>query len=330
MDKVPYHHPVMVHEVVAQLPAREGLSIDATLGGGGHAEAIVQELCRRGIEKDSFLIGIDQDSDALAEAKKKLAAYSGMTRLVKANFQDIAEIVAAFRASRSNHMPVTFILLDLGVSSYQIDKAERGFSYLREGPLDMRMATDSGTKASDILNSMDAHELAGIFFRYGQERLSRTIAEAVCAWRRKNGDISSTGDLAAIVRGVVRGKEWQVKSLARIFQAVRIVVNDEMGVLERVLKEGTELLDQGGRMAVISYHSLEDRAVKRHFSAIARDDWGPKGVGLREPLRRAAFRTVTTKPIVASEDEVRSNPRSRSAKLRVVEKIETQAEEPVP
>ena len=160
--------------------------------------------------------------------------------------------------------------------------------------------------------------------------MSRAIADAVCSWRRKYGEIRSTGDLAAIVRGVVKGKDRQVKSLARIFQAVRIVVNDETGVLERVLKDGTALLDRWGRMAVISYHSLEDRAVKRYFAAIAKDDWGPKGVGLREPLQRAAFRTVTAKPIVASADEIRCNPRSRSAKLRVVEKIENVAGRPAP
>lgn len=228
--------------------------------------------------------------------------------------------MSAVRDREQGVMPVAGILLDLGVSSFQIDTPERGFSYIRRGPLDMRMAPEAGISASDIINSYNERELADIFFRFGEERKSRRIAKAVCAWRRENGEIAETQDLAAIVKTVVKSRDQQIKSLARVFQALRIAVNDELGALEKVLMDGAEMLGPLGRMAVISYHSLEDRMVKRFFRKIAADDWGPKGVGLREPLRRSEFRVVTGRPEVAVDDEVRENPRARSAKMRVIEK----------
>jgi len=320
MGKAAYHLPVMVREVVGSLVRRAGIYIDGTLGGGGHSLAILQALRDKGLEKSSFLIGIDQDSFAIAEAERTLSSFRERTRLVQGNFREIAGIVSTLRESQLRGMEVTGILLDLGVSSFQIDTSERGFSYLRSGPLDMRMEPDEGQSAADIVNTFEERELADIFFRFGEEKKSRRIASAICSWRNERGVIRGTQDLAAIVRSVVSVPDQQIKSLSRIFQALRIAVNDELGALDAALKEGAASLSPQGRMAVMSYHSIEDRMVKHYFRTLAADDWGPKGVGLREPLHKAAFTLVTRKPLIAGDDEVNENPRARSAKLRVIER----------
>ena len=214
------------------------------------------------------------------------------------------------------------ILLDLGVSSHQLDVPLRGFSYMQPGPLDMRMDSGATGTAADILNTAPEAELASIFFRYGEEPLSRVIARAVTTRRVEKGPFHTTDELADLVRSVVFGRERVMKSLSRVFQALRIAVNQELEVLERVLGDGVMLLKPGGRMAVISYHSLEDRMVKRFFSSLTTADWGPKGVGLREPVRPAAAIAVTGKPVRAGAEEVARNPRARSAKMRVIEKME--------
>ncbi len=322
MEKDAYHHPVMVREVVEHLVRREGIYVDGTLGGGGHALAILQSLQQKGLEKGSLLVGIDQDRCALEEAERKLAPFGESVRLFEGNFREIASLVRSVTDGEQDTKPVVGILLDLGVSSYQIDTPERGFSYCRRGPLDMRMASEGGVSASDIINSYGERELADIFFRFGEERMSRRIAKAVSEWRKSKGDIAETQELAAIVKSVVRSSDQQIKSLARVFQALRIAVNDELGALEEVLADAAGMLGPLGKMAVISYHSLEDRMVKRFFREMAADDWGPKGVGLTEPLKRSRFRIVTARPEVAAEDELQENPRARSAKLRVLEKKE--------
>ncbi len=320
METDAYHRPVMAREVVAFLVRRAGIYVDGTLGGGGHALAILQALREKGFEKHSLLIGLDRDRCAVERSRTVLAAFQERTELVQKDFREIAAVVQECKNRDGTGMPVAGILLDLGVSSFQIDTPERGFSYLRSGPLDMRMDADAGRLASDIVNTCEERALADIFFRFGEEKQSRRIAAAVCAWRRERGEITTTGELAALVRSVVRHKSEQIKSLARVFQALRIDVNDELGALESVLKDGAASLDSLGRMAVISYHSLEDRIVKQYFRTLATDDWGPRGVGLREPLKRAAFRPVTRSVVRAADDEVRENARARSAKLRVIEK----------
>jgi len=320
MTNESYHRPVLVQEVVGLLAVRGGIYIDGTLGGGGHSKALLESLRQSGLEESVFLIGIDQDDCALREAAGTLRAFEKRTRLVKGNFRDIADIVGELRRDGLSDMPVAGILLDLGVSSFQIDTPGRGFSYLRPGPLDMRMDSSEGLTAADIVNTFDERELADIFFRYGEERRSRRIASAVCRRRSEHGPIETTEELAGIVRDAAGGGAQQLKCLARVFQALRIAVNDELGVLEKVLEDGTGCLSPLGRMAVISYHSLEDRMVKQCFRALCEDDWGPKGVGLREPLKRAEFRMVTRRAVTAGEEEVRENSRARSAKLRVIEK----------
>ncbi len=313
-----YHRPVLVREVVELLAVRPGIYVDGTLGGGGHAAALLEALRCSGMLGESLLVGIDQDDCALREAAGALRDYGDRARLVKGNFRDIAAIVDRVRKEAA--LPVTGILLDLGVSSFQIDTPGRGFSYRRPGPLDMRMDSGGKVSAADILNACEERELADIIFRYGEERRSRRIAAAICARRREQGPITRTEELSDIVRGVVGSPEQQLKSLARVFQALRIAVNDELGVLENALKDGAASLSLFGRMAVISYHSLEDRMVKRYFRELSEDDWGPRGVGLREPLRRAGFGIVTSRALTAGNDEVRKNSRARSAKLRVIEK----------
>ncbi len=321
MAQCTFHDPVLASEVVAFMARKPGIYIDGTLGGGGHSKALLHALQQGGYLKQSLLIGIDQDDEALREASGKLKDYEAHTVLVKGNFQDIEAILKKISAEKALKPKAAGILLDLGVSSFQIDTPSRGFSYLREGPLDMRMNSDAPLSAEDILNNYEEKELARLFYRYGEEPRSRSIARAIVATRENTGRVSTTLELASIIRNNAYGGEKVIKTLSRVFQALRIEVNGELDVLRRVLDEGIESLDEGGRMAVISYHSLEDRIVKTSFAEKSKSDWGPKGVGLREPLSYGAVIPVTRKPVTATTKEIDTNPRARSAKLRIVEKI---------
>ncbi len=316
-----FHDPVLVTEVVAFLARKPGIYVDGTLGGGGHSLALFQSLREAGYSEQSLLIGIDQDDAALKEAAEKLKEYKAHSVLVKGNFQDIGAIVQNACRSRCLAPKVAGILLDLGVSSFQIDTAVRGFSYLRDGPLDMRMDSNAPLNAADIVNSYEEKDLARLIYRYGEELGSRRIARAIVAWRQQHGAVKGTRELADIIRGNAYGGDRVVKTLSRVFQALRIEVNGELDVLRRALYKGIECLDDYGRMAVISYHSLEDRIVKTVFAEQARNDWGPKGVGLREPLSYGAVSLITRKPIIATSEETEANPRARSAKLRIIEQI---------
>ncbi len=315
-----FHDPVLVAEIVAFLVRKPGIYVDGTLGGGGHSLAMLRSLCDAGFLEGSLLIGIDQDEAALRQAREKLGEYDARAVLVKGNFLDLGEIITRVCSQRVVEPKVIGILLDLGVSSYQLDTAERGFSYMSEGPLDMRMDSNASVSAGDIVNAYDEQQLARLFYRYGEEPRSRSIARAIVAYRQHNGSVSSTRELADIIRGNAHGGERVIKTLSRVFQALRIEVNAELDVLSRALYDGINRLDEHGRMAVISYHSLEDRIVKRVFAEKARSDWGPKGVGLREPLAWGSVTPVTRKPLIASQQEIASNSRARSAKLRVIEK----------
>ncbi len=315
-----FHDPVLVTEIVAFLVRKPGIYVDGTLGGGGHSLAMLRQLVAAGFLEGSLLIGIDQDEAALRQAREKLGEYDARSVLVKGNFLDIKGIVTRVCSDRGVEPKVTGILLDLGVSSYQIDTAERGFSYMSEGPLDMRMDSNASLRACDIVNTYEEQQLARLFYRYGEEPRSRSIARAIVAYRQSHGAVGSTKELADIVRCNAHGGERVIKTLSRVFQALRIEVNAELEVLSQVLDDGIDCLDEHGRMAVISYHSLEDRIVKRFFAEKARSDWGPKGVGLREPLAWGSVTPVTRKPLIASQQEVASNSRARSAKLRVIEK----------
>ncbi len=318
-----FHEPVLAAEIIALLVRKPGIYVDGTLGGGGHSQAILRELFEKGYAEGSLLIGIDQDDDALREAQKRLSDYATYTSFVRGNFSGIASIINQVCSQKGLQPKVSGILLDLGVSSFQIDTAERGFSYLREGPLDMRMDRDAVRSAGDIVNTCDEKELARLFYWYGEEPRSRSIARAIVASRQKNGPIRTTEELADIIRGNALGRDKVIKTLSKVFQALRIEVNSELEVLRQALNDGIDSLEDHGRMAVISYHSLEDRIVKTVFAEKAKSDWGPKGVGLREPIKRGIISLVTRKPLIATPEERDANSRSRSAKLRVIEKIPT-------
>jgi 16S rRNA (cytosine1402-N4)-methyltransferase len=320
MEPYGYHAPVLPEETVSLLVTGPGIYIDGTLGGGGHSQLILERLSANQEAGRSLLVGIDQDSHALAAAEERLAGYREMVSLVRGNFSTVGEVALSTIHGAGEGMPVMGFLLDLGVSSFQIDTPERGFSYLRNGPLDMRMDPDGPVTAADVVNGYDEKALASLFRRYGEEPLGGRIARAIVR-ARTIGSISTTGELSAVVRDACPRKDLAIKTLSRIYQALRIEVNDELGVLERALESGFAMLSTGGRMAVISYHSLEDRIVKRFFAKLAAEDWGPKGVALREPLTAAKALLVTRKAVLASPDEINRNPRSRSARLRVAQKL---------
>lgn len=316
-----YHDPVLATEVVTALVLRPGIYVDGTLGGGSHSLALLQALQQQGFLESSLLIGIDQDSDALAMAAERLQEWKAHVRLLKGNFRDMVSLVQQQCAIEGLPCAVAAILLDLGVSSFQLDTAQRGFSYLRSGPLDMRMDNTAHVTAAELINKADEKELASFFYHYGEEPRSRALARAIVQQREKIGEFTTTEEFAAFIRRLTHGGEKAaIKTLSRLFQALRIAVNDELGALHEVLEGSLELLDTNGQIAVMSYHSLEDRAVKRFFTHHSQCDWGPKGVALREPLHQGMLRTLTKRPILASPQEVERNPRARSAKLRIAAK----------
>jgi 16S rRNA (cytosine1402-N4)-methyltransferase len=281
-----YHTPVLLAEVVALLQPRSGaLYVDATVGGGGHAAEILRASAPEG-----RLIGLDRDEDALVASRERLTEWRTRVQLVHANFGELEQVLMSVGVTA-----VDGVLFDLGVSSRQFDEPSRGFSFQREGPLDMRMDRTSGQSAREVINTASETDLADIFFRYGEEHRSRSIARRIVAAR----PIETTTQLAELL-GPRRGK---IHPATRVFQALRIYVNDELENLKHGLVAGTRLLNTGGRLAVIAFHSLEDRIVKRYF---------------RET---PALRTITRKPVTATEEEIGQNSRARSAKLRVAEKI---------
>jgi 16S rRNA (cytosine1402-N4)-methyltransferase len=299
----PFRHiPVLPAEVIAGLAPRSGgRYIDGTLGGGGHAEAILEASAPGG-----RLLGIDADPAALAAGAVRLAPFGERAVLTHGNFRDLTRLARA-----NGFEPADGILLDLGVSSHQLDTPERGFSFMADAPLDMRMDPTSGETAADLVDELPEGELADLIYRYGEERGSRRIARAIVAARR-SGRIATTGALAEIVARALGGRHGKIHPATRTFQALRIAVNHELESLEAALPQATELLAPGGRLAVIAFHSLEDRIVKQFFRA--ESGYG----GATGPSR---LRIITKKPIEAGSDEARANPRARSAKLRIAEKL---------
>lgn len=300
----------MLHNAVDMLvKERSGVYVDGTLGGGGHAEAICEKLFPEG-----RLIGIDADDDAQREAQKKLARFAPRVFLVHDNTAYLRSILDSHHIQR-----IQGLLLDLGVSSHQLDEHGKGFTFRADAPLDMRLDRRQTRTARAIVNEYDEYSLANIFFTYGEEAKSRRIARAIVV-QRNEAPIETTLQLAAIVEQCVGGK-FLTKSLARIFQALRIEVNDELGRLETILRDGVEMLAPGGRIVVIAYHSLEDRIVKKYFSDMA-ETVTPSGIKfLPDTPRDPVLRLLTKKPLIASEEELVMNPRSRSAKMRVAEKV---------
>jgi len=302
------HRSVLLKEVIAALqPYSGGVYIDGTVGAGGHAAAILQASAPQG-----QLFGFDQDRQALEIAARRLAEFGTRVHLHHSNFDQLARL-----AQRNQLPPADGVLLDLGVSSMQFDRAERGFSFQQDGPLDMRMDPAAGQTAADLVNHLPEKELADLIYIYGEERRSRQIARAIVRAR----PIQSTAQLAGIVAGASRAGRSKIHPATRTFQALRIAVNDELGALERVLPQAVQLLKPGGRLAVISFHSLEDRIVKNYFRQEARDCICPPEQPICTCKHKASLHIITKRPIMPSSAEVNANPRARSAKLRVVESI---------
>ena len=303
-----FHHvTVLRHEAVEALQPAEGrVLVDATLGGGGHSELMLQG--------GATVWGIDQDPAARRAARKRLTPYADRLHIIAGNFRNAAELLRA-----EGLEAVDGILADIGISSPQVDQAERGFSFLAEGPLDMRMNPAAPRSAADLVNTAAESELADILWQYGEERASRAIARRIVQERAK-APITTTTQLADLIASVLPRKGKQHPA-TRSFQALRIAVNDELGALDALLESGLSLLKSGGRFAIITFHSLEDRAVKRYFDRVTRPEIDRPEWPAPRPNPEYAARLVTRKPIVAGEAELAANPRARSAKLRVIEKL---------
>ena len=309
MTAAPQHEPVMLREAIEALAVRPGgRYVDATLGLGGHSAAIITAA-----QPGGRLLSIDRDPRAIEVASQRLAPYGDAVILARGEFADIASICDAH-----GFRPIDGILFDLGVSSMQLDMPGRGFSFQRDEPLDMRMDPESGVTAADIVNTYDEARLAVLIWEFGEERHSRRIARAIVARR----PLHTTAALANLVEGVARRAPGErIHPATRTFQALRIAVNGEIEQIERALVEVEPLLGPGGRIAVISFHSLEDRAVKTFFRDRARDCICPP----RQPVctcdHRATLREISRKISRPTEDEIARNPRARSARLRVAESI---------
>ena len=309
----PYHTPVLLREAVDSLQCRPGgIYVDGTVGGAGHAEAILEATA-----PDGILIAIDRDDEALVEARNRLAAFEERVLLVKGNFADMERLLHGLGFEQ-----VEGILLDLGVSSHQLDLPERGFGFSQDAPLDMRMDRSGGMDARTLINTAPVGELARIIREFGEERMAKRIARAIAA-RRELTPIETTAELAALVSQVMPAhmRGYRIHPATRTFQAVRIAVNHELENLRQGIKGGAAMLKSGGRLSVISFHSLEDRIVKDAFVSGAKTCTCPPDLPVCVCGTQAQLKRITRKPIAAGAAEIAANPRARSAKLRTVEKI---------
>ena len=303
----PFHDPVLADRVIDYLITETGgIYIDGTLGGGGHAERILENLTA-----GAQYIGVDQDGDALEHARKRLGPSKKLI-LERTNFADIPLLL-----KRQGMGPVDGLLLDLGISSFQIDMPRRGFSYMQDSPLDMRMDQRIEQTASHIVNQYNEHELVRIFTLYGEERFAKRIARSIVLERRKN-PIYDSGRLRSIIGKAVPGR-YRIKSYARVFQALRIAVNNELEVLERTLSESLGYLKPHSRIVVIAYHSLEDRIVKQFFKAQASPCFCPPELPKCICGQTPKLKILTPKGIKPAQTEIRQNIRARSAILRAAE-----------
>lgn len=312
-DRSTYHEPVLIDEAVEALQCRsDGLYLDGTVGGAGHAYRILQRSA-----PDGRLVGIDLDGEALQEAKVRLAPFGERATLIRGNFAEAASILR-----RQGMGEVDGALLDLGVSLHQLASPERGFSFSSDSLLDMRMDREQRLTAFDVVNSLPVHDLEQILRHNGEERAARKIAGAI-AGRRRHSPIRTTRELAALVASAApryRGRQ-KIHPATRTFQAIRIHVNGELASLQKAIPAIVGILKPGGRFAIISFHSLEDRIVKEFFRELERGCTCPRQAPFCICGKKPMLRIVTRKPVGPSEREVRSNPRARSAKMRVAERI---------
>jgi len=308
-----FHHiSVLLDECIEGLNIKpDGIYVDGTLGGAGHSGQIARRLT------SGRLIGIDRDPVALKVAGERLEPYKNNVTLVHSNFCEMAQVL------KDLDIPgVDGILLDLGVSSPQLDDGSRGFSYMADAPLDMRMNSQDALSAEAVVNTWSQEELKRILYTYGEERYAPQIAAAICR-RRKESLIKTTLELVDIIRSAMPAAALREKQhpAKRSFQAIRIAVNDELGSVERVLEDAIDLLNPGGRLAIITFHSLEDRIVKTAMTAASKGCTCPPSFPVCVCGKKPKVKIISRKPIVASEEELERNPRARSAKLRVCEKL---------
>lgn len=307
------HVPIMLEDCINSLNIKpEGIYVDGTLGGAGHSREIVKRLSGKGKH-----IGIDKDIEAINVSTKRLEEYKDNLILVNDDFKNYKNIIKDLGIKK-----VDGILLDLGISSYQIDNADRGFSYINDAPLDMRMNRSQSLSAYNVVNEYEPGDLVRILFTYGEEKFARPIVKAIVKARQLK-PIETTVELAEIIKEAVPPKvRFKGSNPAKkTFQAIRIEVNSELSKLDTVLKEMVESLNLGGRIAVITFHSLEDRIVKNVFKDFTKDCICPSELPICVCDHKASLKLVNRKPIVASEEEMKTNTRSTSAKLRVAEKI---------
>ncbi|NLN48388.1 MAG: 16S rRNA (cytosine(1402)-N(4))-methyltransferase RsmH [Clostridiales bacterium] len=307
------HTPVLLHEAISNLNIKpDGIYIDGAIGGGGHAYQIVRCLSPRGL-----LIGIDRDVSALEASGKKLKEFEKSFVLINDNFSNI-KVIAKGRGFNS----VDGILLDLGVSSHQLDEEERGFSYMQNARLDMRMDRNNAVTAETIVNEWPENDIAKIIKEYGEERWAKRIASFIDK-ERINRRIETTFDLVEIIKAAIpaSARREGPHPAKRTFQAIRIAVNNELSILEETIKDGVELLKPGGRICIITFHSLEDRLVKFAFKKLEKPCICPPNIPKCVCGKVPLIKIITRKPVIASGEELEKNPRSRSAKLRVAERL---------
>lgn len=307
------HETVMLDEVIQGLNIKnDGIYVDGTLGGGGHSE----EICKK-LDKSGLLIGIDRDKDALVASGKRLEKYSCRKIFIQSNYSEIKNVLKDLKLSG-----VDGAILDLGVSSFQLDNAQRGFSYMRNAPLDMRMNQDDYFTAYDVINGYSEKELSRVIAKYGEERWHSRIAEFIVKERKKE-DIKTTEQLVDVIKAAIPAKARceGPHPAKRTFQAIRIEVNEELSRLKKAVGEFCEVLNEGGRFCVISFHSLEDRIVKETFNEKSNPCTCPKEFPICVCGKVAEIKKITRKPMTPSREELENNPRSRSSKLRIIERI---------
>ncbi len=306
------HTTVLLSEAVSGLNIKKnGIYIDGTLGGGGHSEAILSQL------DDGLLLGLDRDDDALSATSKRLIAYQNKFKAIKSNFVDFDYVLDEEGIDKFDGL-----LLDLGVSSFQLDEVERGFSYMQDSPLDMRMDRTAELTAYQIVNYYSEQELYQIINDYGEERWAKRIAEFIVKERQKN-KLETSYDLVSVIKKAVPKamRKDGPHPAKRSFQAIRIAVNDELRIIDKTISKAVERLNKGGRIAIISFHSLEDRIVKHSFKAYTKTCVCPPELPICQCNTVKKLKILTKKPILPTERELNSNPRARSAKLRIAERL---------
>jgi len=307
------HTTVLLKETIEYLNIRpDGIYVDGTLGGGGHASKICEKLNANGL-----LVGVDQDEVALKAASERLLPYSNKKSFVHSNFSNIRNVI--------NELGLKYIdgiVLDLGVSSYQLDEASRGFSYMHDANLDMRMDRTQKFNAENVINEYDQEDLYRIIKEYGEEKWAKRIAEFIVR-ERKDKPIKTTGQVVEIIKKAIpsAARRDGPHPAKRTFQAIRIEVNNELGILERTIQKITDVLNTNGRICIITFHSLEDRIVKNVFKDLSTACKCPPEYPICVCKGEQILKTITRKPVLPSDEEVENNPRSRSAKLRVAEKV---------